>query len=137
MFVQRLSRRQQQGTGTIVYAGGIACGDGALGAQQRLEFGELLKRDIGARMFVFTYADAFGAMPHLYCRYLLGQPTLDVCVRGALLTAPGISVLAGAGNAVLASKVVRGLRHGIDAIARLHHRVNATPSESTVLQFLL
>src|SRR5712691_4488425 len=88
-------------------------------------------------MFVFTYGDGFAALPHPHCRYLLGQPALRVRVRGALLAAPGICVLAGAGNAMLAGKVVRGLRHGIDAIARLHHRVDATPSESTVLQSLL
>src|SRR4030095_7452743 len=34
MLVQRRSRRQQQGAGAIVYAGSIACGDGAVRAQQ-------------------------------------------------------------------------------------------------------
>src|SRR5207248_11092235 len=110
-----------------------ARGDGAVRAQQRLKFGELLTRDAGTRMFVFIY----GNVVYLHCRYLLGQPPLRLCVRGALLTAPGIGVLTGAGDAVFTGKIVRRLRHGIDAIARLHHWVNATPSESTVFQFLL
>ena len=59
MFLQRFSRRQQQGAGAIVYAGSIACRDGAIGAQQRFEFGQLLERDIRARMFVFIYGNAF------------------------------------------------------------------------------
>src|SRR5690349_11600162 len=88
-------------------------------------------------MFVFTYGDAITALAYLHRRDLLGQPALRLCVGGALLTAPGIGVLAGASNAVLAGKIIRGLRHGIDAIARLHQWVNATPSESAVFQFLL
>src|SRR5207247_10945216 len=108
-----------------------------VGARQMFEFGQLLYGDIGTWMFVFTYSDAITALAYLHRRDLLGQPALHLCVGGALLTAPGIGVLAGAGNVVLASKVVRSLCHGIDAIARLHPRVNATPSESTILQFLL
>src|SRR6267378_4221906 len=87
-------------------------------------------------MFVLTYGDALTALPYLHRRDLLRQPALHMCVGGALLTAPGIGVLAGAGNVVLASKVVRSLCHGIDAVARPHHRVDATPSESAVLEFL-
>src|SRR4029077_15980923 len=86
-------------------------------------------------MFVFIYRDVFLIYSH--CRYLLSQPALPLCARSALLATPSICVLTGAGDAVLTGKIVCRLRHGIDAIARLHHRVNATPSESTVLQFLL
>src|SRR4029077_12804966 len=103
--------------------------------QQRLKLRELLKRDIRTRMFVFIYSDVFVICSH--CSYLLSQPALRLCVRSALLTAPSIGVLTDAGDAVLTGKIVRRLHHGIDPIARLHHRVNATPSESTVLQFLL
>src|SRR6266536_2823933 len=86
-------------------------------------------------MFVFTDHDCFIAVPHGHWRYLLSQAALRV--RSALLAAPGVCVLARARNVKLARKIVRGLRHRIDAIARLHHRVNATPSERTVLQLLL
>src|SRR4029077_5761923 len=86
-------------------------------------------------MFVITYGDAF--VRHLHGCDLLSQPALLLCVGGALLTAQCIGVLAFARNTVLASKVVCGLRHRIDAITRLHHRIDATPSKCAVLQFLL
>src|SRR5438477_10047976 len=86
-------------------------------------------------MFVFIYGDVF--VLYLHCRYLLSQPALRLCVRSALLTAPSIGVLTDAGDAVLTGKIVRRLHHRNHPIARLHHRLNATPSKSTVLQFLL
>src|SRR5207302_8430635 len=86
-------------------------------------------------MFVFIYGDVF--LICLHCRYLLSQPALRLGVRGALLTAPSVGVLTSAGDAVLTGKIVRRLHHRIDPIARLHHRVNATPSESTILYSLL
>ena len=45
----------------------------------------------GARMFVFTYGDPF--VRHLNWRYLFGQPTFSLCLRGAPLAAQGIGVL--------------------------------------------
>src|SRR5438552_18989217 len=86
-------------------------------------------------MFVFIYRDVF--LLCLHCSYLLSQPALRLCVRSALLTAPSIGVLTGAGDAMLTGKIVGRLHHRIDAIARLHDCANATPSESTILQFLL
>ena len=88
-------------------------------------------------MFVFTDHDRFIAVRHRHWRYLLSQPASRLRVRSALLAAPGVCVLARARNLKLARKIVRGLRHRIDAIARLHHRVDATPSERTVLELLL
>ena len=97
----------------------------------------MLKRDIRARMFVFTYGDAFVASAT--CTGVISsasQPSARA-LRSALLAAQCICVLAVACNAVFASEVVRGLRHRIDAVPRLHHRINAMPSERAVLQFLL
>src|SRR5207245_9707538 len=88
-------------------------------------------------MFVFTDHDRFIAVRHRHWRYLLSQPASRLRVRSALLAAPGVCVLARARNLKLARKIVRGLRHRIDAIARVHHRVDARPSERTVLQLLL
>src|SRR6476661_8182000 len=88
-------------------------------------------------MFVLINDDAVAAIADLHCSDLFGQPTFRPCARSALLAAQCICVLAVACNALLASKVVRGLRHRIDAIARLHHWIDAAPSKSAVLQFLL
>src|SRR5215475_7749508 len=88
-------------------------------------------------MFVLINDDALAAIADLHCSDLFRQPTFRPCARSALLAAQCICVLAVACNAVFASEVVRGLRHRIDAVPRLHYRINAMPSERTVLQSLL
>src|SRR6476620_11075382 len=88
-------------------------------------------------MFVLINDDVVAAIADLHCTDLFRQPTFRPCARSALLAAQCICVLAVACNAVFASEVVRGLRHRIDAIPRLHPWINATPSKSTVFQYLL
>src|SRR5947207_12153578 len=85
-------------------------------------------------MFVFTYGNPF--VRHLNWRYLFGQPTFSLCLRGAPLAAQGVRVLRGAIDSMFAREVVRCLRHRIDSVTRLHQGVDETPPESAVLQFL-
>ena len=67
---------------------------------------------------------------------LLRQPALRLRVRGALLAAQGVGILAVAVDAVFAREVLGGLRHRVDAVTGLHARVDQAPAQRGVLELL-
>ncbi|MNF04282.1 hypothetical protein D3C80_2037640 [compost metagenome] len=52
-----------------------------------------------------------------------------------LLAANGEGVLILAGDLIIDGDVITGLRHGIDAILRLHQRIDETPADGRVVDF--
>src|ERR1043166_4732412 len=66
---------------------------------------------------------------------LLGEISARDRLAGALLGAPREGVLIGAGDLKLLGHVLAGLRHGVDAVLRLHHWIDEAPADRGVVHF--
>ena len=103
-------------------------------AERRLQLGKALQSRIGARMLV---AIDDGRRP-LAARYLDGDDLLGE-IAALLrrlrphLAAPGEGVLVRPRDLELLGDVLRRLRHGIDAVLRLHQRIDETPADGGVV----
>ncbi|MNI02213.1 hypothetical protein D3C73_550790 [compost metagenome] len=64
---------------------------------------------------------------------LLGEIARSLGGGGALLAADGEGVLIGAADAVVVGDVLAGFRHGIDAVRRLHRRIDEAPADGGVV----
>ena len=66
---------------------------------------------------------------------LLGEIARRHRLAGALLRAQREGVLVGARDLVLLGHVLAGLRHRVDAVLRLHQRIDEAPAERGVMDF--
>ena len=137
--VSPCSRRRFLGSedhrrGAVVDAGGVAGGDGAGVADDRLELGEIVERRIGARMLVLVDHDRAGLAARRFDRDdLLGEIAGGGGARGALLRAQRERILVLARHLIFLGDVLAGLGHRIDAVARLHRRIDEAPAERGVV----
>jgi hypothetical protein len=94
---------EQQGAGAVVEAGGVTCGDGRVGAEQRRQRGECVERRVGARLFVGNaVADRQDLVDEM--------PGRDRA-RCALLRAQRERVLVGPRDVLFAGEMFGRLRH--------------------------
>ncbi len=136
IFLDRLPRGDEQGGGAIIDARGIAGRHRALFAERCRQFRQFLDRGAGAGMFIggnrqgvaFSLRDRDGDD-------LLGKAAALLRPDGARLALGGIGILIGARDLVLGRDILRRLRHGLDAILRLHQRVDEAPADRRVVDF--
>src|SRR6202030_3919288 len=112
-------------TGAVVDARGVAGGDRAAGAKRRRERRELLDRSLRPRVLLARHAQPRVALvlPALRCDQLAGEKAALRGGGGALLAAQREVVLVGARDVELRGHVLAGLRHRVDAEALLDARI--------------
>ena len=114
--------------------GGIARRDGAVRLHDRLQFRERFQRGVGTRMLVRV--EHFRIAFFLRNRHrddFSGEESGRVRLRPALLRAIRERVLILTRNAEFLCDVFGGLRHGIDAVIRLHHGIHKAPADGGVV----
>ena len=127
-----------QGSGAVVDAGRVAGRDRAPLAKRRRQLGELLEGRAGPRVLVALDHDRLAlALRDAYGRDLLRQPAALDRGGGARLRAGGEGVLVRAADGKLLGDVLAGLGHRIDAVARLHHRVDEAPADRGVVHLAM
>ena len=129
----RLGGEDERG-GAVVDAGGVAGGDGEVGAVDALELRQRLGGGARARVLVDGDDDRV-ALP-LRDRHrhdLVGEAAGVLRGGPARLAAGGEGVLVGAGDAVVGGDVVGGLGHRMGAERRLHLRVREAPADGGVV----
>ena len=127
-------RGDDERRGAVVDAGGVAGRHGFVRPVDRLQLGELFGRRLGARVLVAVDDQRLAlALGHAHGGDFIAEHAGRLRRRPALLAAQRESVLVGARDAVIGGDIVGGLRHGIDAIARLHRRVDEAPADSGVV----
>ena len=131
-------RRQQQRAGPVVDARRVAGGDGGAGPEEGLEAGEIVRASSRAagcssRSTTRVSRPAFTGTGTISSA---SQPVRPGPL-GPLLASERVRVLVRARDAVLAGEVLRRLGHGVDAVLRLHHRVDEAPAERRVLELLV
>ena len=130
--IDRGFAREQQRAAAIVDARSIACSDGAVGFDDRLQFRECFEPSVGPWMLI-AGDDGFDALAFERHGHDFGTEE-TTCLRTGttLLTAPCKRILVLTRNAEFTRQVLRRLGHGIDAIQRTHARIHEAPSEGGV-----
>ena len=104
------------------------------GRTMRLELGQRLERGVGARMLVRV--DPTGLpLPSGTSTGAISSAKRPVCLRrgGALLRAQREGILVRARDLEFLGDVLAGLRHRIDAVLLLHHRIDEAPADRGVV----
>src|SRR5580704_6845466 len=123
-----------RGGSAVVDAGRIAGGDGAGIAHDGFELLQVFQRRVRPRMLVFIDDDGPRlAAWRLDRDDLLGEIAGGDGVGGALLRTQRKCILVLARDLEFLGDVLAGLGHGIDAVLRLHQRVDEAPAERGVV----
>ena len=134
VLLHRLGRGEDHRGRAVVDAGRVARRHRARIAECRLQLGEPFKRRLGPRMLVLVDGHRSGlAAGHGDRNDLFGEIARRDRLAGALLRADRERVLVGARDLELLGDVLAGLAHGIDAVLRLHHRIDEAPADGGVV----
>ena len=132
-FFTAASRGEQHRGRAVIDAGSVAGGHRTGIAHDRLQLGQSLERGFGARMFVLVDRGRAGlAAGNRDRRDLLGKITGSDGLAGALLRADRERVLVRPRDLEFLGDVLAGLGHGVDAVLRLHQRVDEAPADGGV-----
>ncbi len=124
---------QNHGGRAVIDAGRVAGRHRAGIAHDRLQFGQAFERGFGARMFVLVDGYRSGlAAGHRDRGDFLGEIARRDRLSRALLRADRERVLIGPRHLKLLGDVLAGLRHRIDAVLRLHQRIDEAPADGGV-----
>ncbi len=135
MALHRRLRGQDQRRRAVVEPGRIAGGDRAVWREQGLQRGQDLRRCVGPGVLVALERGGLAlGVGRLDGHDLLGEEARSLRGRRAGLAPGGEGVLVGAGDLVVAGHVLARLRHGLDAVLRLHRRIDEAPAQARVLQ---
>ena len=130
----RLGRSDDQRLRPVVDAGRVARGHRPARPHDRLQFGEPFRGRVMPGMFVLSDRDRPGlATRHLDCDHPRRQRATHLCRLRPRLRAKGEGVLVGAAHLEFLGDVLAGLRHRIDAVLRLHQRVDEAPADGGVV----
>ena len=135
--LDRFGRSEQHGACAIVHARSIARGDRPIGFHEWLQTLDEASKVVSARG-CSSLSTVIGTP--LRGRIVTGRSPLRALrspsPRGALLAAIGEGVLIVARDVELFGDVLPGLRHRIHAVLRLHHRIDESPADGGVLDFM-
>ncbi len=130
----RIVGGDQQRTGAVVDARGIAGGDAAAGSYHRAKFSQIINGRVATGVLVARHHDriTLGA-PHRNRHDLAVEKTGLLRRQTTLLGAQCERILIVAGNVEFGGNVLRSLGHRVNPVLRLNGRVDETPADGRVL----
>ena len=136
MFPDRFRAGQNQGSRAIVDPRRIASGNRLVRTIHRLELGQRFGSRLRTQMFVLLDDSVTLATLDNDRHDFFSEKSGFLRRAGALLAAQREGVLVFAGDLVVHSDVIGGLRHGIHTVLLFHQRIDEAPADGGVLKFL-